>query len=120
MARLLGVRANRVVSVAFALSGLLAAPAVLVFMGTTGITTPTVGDVPILAAFAAVIIGGIGSLQGSLVGGYLFGIATVALQATLPAQLRVYRDAFVFVVVLAVLAVRPNGLIPSAATRARV
>jgi branched-chain amino acid transport system permease protein len=120
MARLLGVRANRVIAIAFALSGLLAAPAVLVFMGTTGITTPTVGDVPILAAFAAVIIGGIGSLSGALVGGYLFGIITVALQALLPIGLRSYRDAFVFLVVLAVLAVRPEGLIRSAALRTRV
>lgn len=120
MTRLMGVRANYVVSVAFALSGLLATPAVLIFMGTTGLTVPNVGDIPVLGAFAAVTIGGIGSLTGSLVGGYLFGMMTVAFQALLPTSLGTYRDVFVFVLVLLLLAVRPQGIIQTDALRTRV
>jgi branched-chain amino acid transport system permease protein len=120
MARLLGVRANYVISIAFALSGLLATPAVLIFMGTTGLTTPTVGDIPVLAAFASVTIGGMGSLTGAMIGGYLFGIVTVALQAFLPSGLGSYRDVFVFLAVLVVLAVRPEGIIQTQALKARV
>jgi branched-chain amino acid transport system permease protein len=120
MARLMGVRADYVVSIAFGLSGLLAAPAVLIFMGTTGLTVPNVGDIPVLAAFAAVTIGGLGSLTGSLIGGYLFGILTVAFQALLPSGLGSYRDVFVFAIVLALLAVRPQGIVQTEALRTRV
>jgi branched-chain amino acid transport system permease protein len=120
MARLLGVPANRVIAVAFALSGLLAAPAVLVLMGTVGIATSNVGDTPVLGAFAAVIIGGIGSLPGAVLGGYLFGILTVLFEAVLPGSLSAFQNAFVFVVVLIVLTVRPDGLVRSPAMQKRV
>jgi branched-chain amino acid transport system permease protein len=120
MARLLQVPANRVIAVAFGLSGLLAAPAVLVLMGTVGIATSTVGDTPVLGAFAAVIIGGMGSLPGAVLGGYLFGFLTVLFQAVLPGSLSSFQSAFVFGVVLLVLAIRPQGLVRSPALQKRV
>lgn len=110
-ARLMGVRANRVIAFSFVLSGALAALASLFLVAKTGIVTPAMGLAPVLAAFIAVIIGGLGSLRGAVLGGYLLGTITVALQVALPLELRPYRDAFVFGAVILVLLVRPQGLL---------
>ena len=66
-----------------------------------------------LFAFVAVVIGGMGNLVGAVVGGFLIGIVLTMLQAYLPPDLRAFRDAFAFAVVILVLLVRPSGLIPA-------
>lgn len=119
-ARALGVRANRVIAFSFVLSGGLAAIASLFLVGKTGIVTPSMGLAPVLAAFIAVIIGGLGSLQGAILGGYLLGTITVALQVMLPLELRPYRDAFVFCAVILVLLIRPQGLLVARSEYRRV
>jgi branched-chain amino acid transport system permease protein len=120
MARALGVRANTVIATAFALSGLLAAVAALILVAQTGLVSPSMGLAPVLAAFIATIIGGLGSLSGAVLGGYVVGGLTVALQALLPLSLRPYRDAFVFGAVVLVLILRPQGLISSKSGTERV
>ena len=119
MARVLGIRANRVVASAFALSGLLAAVAAILLTAQTGTVSPTIGVSIVLFAFIATIVGGMGSLSGAVVGGFSIGALNVALQASLPLDLRPFRDAFVFAAVLAVLIVRPQGLLPSRSVLAR-
>jgi branched-subunit amino acid ABC-type transport system permease component len=119
MARVLGIRANTVVAAAFALSGLLAAVAAILLTAQTGTVSPTIGVNIVLFAFIATIVGGMGSLSGAVVGGFSIGALTVALQASLPLALRPYRDAFVFAAVLAVLIVRPQGLLPARSVLAR-
>ena len=69
------------------LSGLLAGVASIILVQQTGIMQPTIGVTPVLAAFVATILGGLGSLVGAVVGGYFLGALTVALQATLPLAL---------------------------------
>ena len=113
MARVLGIRANTVIASAFALSGLLAGVASILLVAQTGTATPTMGVNAVLFAFIATIVGGMGSLHGAVLGGFLLGALTVGLEASLPLELRPYRDAFVFAVVLAVLVFRPQGLAPS-------
>jgi len=120
MARLLGVRANTVIATAFALSGLLAGAASIILVQQTGLISPTIGVTPVLAAFVATILGGLGSLTGAVIGGYFLGGVTVALQATLPFAFRSYRDAFVFGAVLLVLVLRPQGLLIHRSTYTRV
>jgi branched-chain amino acid transport system permease protein len=120
MARLLGVRADTVIAVAFAMSGLLAGVASIILVQQTGIIEPTIGVTPVLAAFVATILGGLGSLVGAVIGGYFLGAITVALQATLPLAFRSYRDAFVFGAVLLVLVLRPQGLLVHRSTFTRV
>jgi branched-chain amino acid transport system permease protein len=120
MARALGVRANTVIATAFALSGLLAAVAALILVAQTGLVSPSIGLAPVLAAFIATIIGGIGSLGGAVLGGYVLAAFTTVLQATLPLSLRPYRDAFVFAAVVLVLILRPQGLLSSRSTATRV
>jgi branched-chain amino acid transport system permease protein len=120
MARLLGVRADRVIAVAFAISGLLAAIASLLFVSETGTVSPAMGLFPVLVAFIATVIGGMGSLVGAALGGMSLGVVSVALQAYLPLELRSYRDAFAFGIVIVVLVVRPQGLIVSRSVATRV
>ena len=68
----------------------------------------------VIIAFVGTVIGGLGSLPGAALGGFLVGVATILLQALLPPDLRVFREAFVFVAVTLVLLFRPQGLIPGA------
>jgi len=120
MARLLGVKANRVIALAFAISGLLAAVVAILFAAQTGIASPAMGLQLALVGFVATVIGGMGSLSGAVLGGLAVGAVTVILQATLPPDFRIFREAFVYAVVIAVLVLRPQGLFRSAATRERV
>jgi branched-chain amino acid transport system permease protein len=105
------VRANRVIATAFALSGVLAGVAAILLVAQTGVVTPTIGASPVLVAFIVTVLGGIGSLRGAVLGGFVLGFVTVALQAYLPLELRYYRDAFAYTAVIAMLLVRPQGLV---------
>lgn len=118
--RLMGVRADRIIATTFALSGFLAAVAILLLIISIGTAGPTMGLQPVLVGFVATVIGGIGSLVGAAVGGFLLGSLTVALQAALPLTAAGYRDAFVFACVILVLLVRPRGLFASKALEERV
>lgn len=120
MARLLGIRANRVIAIAFAMSGMLAAVIAVLFVAQTGVASPTLGLQLALVGFVATVIGGMGSLVGSVFGGLAVGLVTVFLQALLPPDLRPFREAFVYVAVIIVLVLRPQGLFRSAASRERV
>lgn len=111
MARLLGVRANRVIAVAFVISGVLASMVSLYLVAQTGTVSYKMGVNMVLIAFVASVIGGMGSLTGAALGGFVVGIVSVSLQAYLPADLRPYRDAFVFLLFIAFLLWRPQGLL---------
>jgi branched-chain amino acid transport system permease protein len=119
-ARLLGVRANLVISVAFALSGLLAAAVSILFVAQTGTLTPRMGVQLILIAFVSTITGGMGSLVGAVIGGFFVGALTVALQALLPAEIRPFWQAFVFAIIIIVLLLRPQGLFKVHAVQERI
>ncbi len=119
-ARLLGVRANLVISVAFALSGLLAAAVSVLFVAQTGTLTPRMGVELIFIAFVSTIIGGMGSLVGAVIGGFFVGALTVVLQALLPAGIRPFWEAFVFGIIILVLLWRPQGLLRVRAVQERI
>jgi branched-chain amino acid transport system permease protein len=120
MARVLGVRANRVIAIAFALSGVLAATVSCLVVAETGIVQPRMGLQLTIIAFVGTVIGGLGSLAGAALGGFLVGAATVLLQALLPPDLRVFREAFVFLAVTLVLLFRPQGLVPARGLKERI
>jgi branched-chain amino acid transport system permease protein len=119
MARILGVRADTVIATAFAISGLFAGLGAYFLVAQTGEVAPDIGSQPVLYAFVATVLGGMGSLRGAVLGAYVFAGVTVALQATLPGSLASYRDAFAFGAVIVILLFRPQGLIvaPSVVTR---
>lgn len=111
MARLLGVRANLMVVAAFGVSGLLAGTAGLLWLARTANVSPTAGFTPVLIAFVAAVIGGLGNLSGAVLGGFILGGLTVGLQAVLPADTLAFRDAFAFGIVILILLFRPQGLL---------
>lgn len=120
MARFLGVPANQVIACAFAISGTLAAIAGILLTISTATVTPAFGVEPVILAFVAVVIGGMGSLGGAALGGVLLGTMTVLLQIVLPASLKPYRDAFLFSLVIVMLLARPQGLLPPASAKERI
>ncbi|ALN75591.1 MULTISPECIES: branched-chain amino acid ABC transporter permease [unclassified Aureimonas] len=120
MARMLGVKANRVIMGAFALSGALAAAIGLIFGSQTGTVDIQMGASLMLMAFIATVIGGLGSLAGAVLAGFLLGAASVVMQVALPLDARAFRDAFVYAAVILVLLFRPQGLIAARGTKERV
>jgi len=120
MARMLGVRANRVIMGAFALSGMLAAASALILAAQTGTADIQMGAGVMLMAFIATVIGGLGSLSGAVLAGFLIGAASVLMQVVLPPEARPFRDAFVYGAVILVLIFRPQGLLPARGTKERV
>jgi branched-chain amino acid transport system permease protein len=120
MARVLGVRANNVIAVAFALSGLLAAAVSCLIVVQTGVVQPRMGVQLVIIALVGTVIGGLGSLAGAALGGFLVGAGSILLQALLPPDLRAFREAFVFIAVIAILLFRPQGLIPARGLRERI
>lgn len=120
MARLLGVRADRVIAVAFAISGALAAAVGVLIVMQTGQVSPTMGLTPVLVGFVAVVIGGFGRMVGAVVGGLLLGVLASLLGAYLPDGLVPFRDAIVFTFPVLILIFRPHGLLGGEIGRARV
>lgn len=115
--RLMGVKANQVIAMAFAVSGVLAAIAAVLWISQRGSVDPLMGFVPVLKAFVAAVIGGLGSLSGAVAGGFALGILEVLFQAFLPDAALPYRDAFVLGFVILILIWRPDGLIPAPVSR---
>lgn len=111
MARLLGIRANVVIAVAFAISGALAGVGAFLLMAQTGTWSTSMGLVPVIFGFAATVLGGLGSLSGAVIGGYAVGTLATTLQVALPASVVSFRDAILFLILFVVLALRPQGLI---------
>ncbi len=112
-AQLVGVNINRVVQVAFAVGSALAAVAGILWATRLGKIDPMMGFIPLLKAFVAAVIGGFGSLTGAVLGAYVLGFAEIFLIGFLPPALSSYRDAFVFILLIVVLLVRPNGILGS-------
>lgn len=112
-ARLMGVRADRVISLAFAISGILAAAAAVLLLGANGSVTPTFGFNAVLFGLIAAVVGGLSSLPGAVLGGFVLGATSQLLQELLPVGLAPFRDALLFAAVFGLLVVRPQGLIAS-------
>jgi branched-chain amino acid transport system permease protein len=110
MARILGVRADAVIALAFAIAGGLAGILSLLYVAKTGVLDFRMGVPLAIAGFVGTVIGGMGSLVGAVLGGLFLGVASSLLQALLPEVLRPGRDAFLYGLVIFVLVVRPQGL----------
>ncbi|MFK7603803.1 branched-chain amino acid ABC transporter permease [Deinococcus sp. SM5_A1] len=110
-AQLVGVRVNRVIVVAFMLASAFAGLAGVLWAAQAGVVDPLMGFTPLLKAFVAAIIGGLGSLSGAVLGGYLLGALEVLIVAFLPSEVSPYRDAIVFSLLIGFLLLRPGGLL---------
>ncbi len=110
-ARLAGIPVDRTIALAFAIGSAFAAWAGLLWGGRFGQIDPLMGFAPGLKAFVACVIGGVGSIGGAVLGGYVLGLAEVLFVGLLPPVWSGYRDAFVFLTLIVVLLVLPNGIL---------
>jgi branched-chain amino acid transport system permease protein len=111
--RLVGIKANHVVALAFAISGVLAGVAAVLWVAQRGSVDPLMGAAPVLKAFIATVLGGLGSLSGAVIGGFAVGIVEVFLQGYLPESVAPYREAISLSIIIGILVLRPDGLLPA-------
>lgn len=117
MAASLGVRANLVIPAAFVIVGVLSAIGGAVLVARQGSVGADMGLQPMLIGVVGAVLGGMSSLKGAALGGFLLGAATALLESLLPTDLIAFRDAFLFSALIAVLVVRPQGLLSGAKVR---
>jgi len=106
-AQLMGIDANRIISVTFGIgSALAAAGGVLVGVYYNSID-PLMGIMPGLKAFVAAVLGGIGSLPGAMTGGIILGVVEALVSGFISST---FRDAAAFAILILVLLFRPSGI----------
>ena len=106
LAQVNGINLERAIMAVWIIGGGLAAVAG-VFYGLTNQINPMIGRDLVLPVFAATIVGGIGSIYGALLGGFIVGLASNLALIILPPG---YSPSVPFIIILAVLLIRPNGL----------
>ncbi|MBI3962474.1 MAG: branched-chain amino acid ABC transporter permease [Deinococcus sp.] len=117
VARMMGINVNFVVAITFVVGSALAAAGGVMWGMTFRNIQPLMGIFPGIKAFIAAVVGGIGSLPGAMLGGYLLGLAEVWLVALLSLfqsnafTLTTYRDVLVFAILILILLFRPHGII---------
>ncbi len=109
-ARLLGVRANRVIGGAVLISGVLAAVVAVMLTVQTPLVTPTFALSDTIIVLAGVVLGGLNRPVPATLGGFTIGFASGFLGGALPTGQSQYLPSFLFGAVILVLLIRPNGL----------
>lgn len=117
MSKLVGIKSNRVIASAFVISGVLAAVVAMLFFSTRTNVSWSSGESIVLIAFVGAVIGGLGSMVGAALGGFLMGFTYTMLNALLPIELRVFADAILYTLVIVVLLIRPAGIIAAKGVR---
>ena len=107
-ASLMGVNVNRVISFTFILGSALAGAAGVLYGMSYHSVDPLCGFIPGIKAFVAAVLGGIGSVPGALLGGFLLGQAETLTAGYISST---YKDAIAFVILIVVLLVKPSGLL---------
>lgn len=105
----MGINTNRVITSAFVFGAVLATIAAILYVSAYSIFTYDVGDSINWWSFIAAVIGGIGSIEGAVVGGFIIGGISIAAPALLPVSS--YKDIILFAVLIIVLMVKPTGLL---------
>jgi branched-chain amino acid transport system permease protein len=109
-ARLLGVRANRVIGGAVLISGALAAVVAIMLTVQTPLVTPDFALRDTIVVLAGVVLGGLNRLVPATLGGFAIGFASGLLGGALPTTQSQYLPSILFAAVILVLLIRPNGL----------
>ena len=108
-AQLMGIKINNIISFTFVIGSFLAAVGSALYFTNYPSIVPLSGSLPGLRAFIAAVFGGIGSIQGAVIGGLMLGFIEIMAVAFFP-ELSGYRDAFAFILLVVVLLVKPTGL----------
>lgn len=107
VAKLMGIKINNIISFTFAIGCALAAVGSVLYFIPRPQVYPLSGSLPGLKCFVAAVFGGIGSIPGALVGGFLIGVSETFIKASPFSE---FSDAFTFVILIVVLLIRPTGL----------
>ena len=106
---IMGVPVNRIISLTFGIGSALAAAGGIMWALRYPQLQPIMGTIPGFKAFIAAVFGGIGSIPGAVVGGLILGVTEIMAVAFFP-DLAGYRDAFAFILLIAILLIKPTGL----------
>ncbi|WP_294240526.1 branched-chain amino acid ABC transporter permease [Pseudobutyrivibrio sp.] len=112
-ARIMGIKVDRVITMTFVIGCGLAAIGSILYFTDRNTVQPYSGSLPGLKCFVAAVLGGIGSIPGAMVGGFIVGICQIAITA---AGYSVFSDAFTFVLLIFILIIRPTGIFGEKAT----
>lgn len=110
MVNLMGIDANKIISLVFALGSALAAVGGVFWAINYPSVEPTMGVLIGLKAFAAAVLGGIGSVGGAVIGALIIGFSEVIAVALLP-ELAGFKDAFAFIFLVFILLFKPSGIL---------
>ena len=106
-AQIMGIQIDNVISFTFAIGSLLAAVGSILYFTDRMSVYPYSGSLPGLKCFVAAVLGGIGSVPGALVGGFIIGISETFLVAL---GYSTFSDAFTFILLIVMLLFRPSGI----------
>jgi branched-chain amino acid transport system permease protein len=106
-AQLMGIKIDNVISFTFVVGSALAAVGSMLYFSNYATVTPVVGAMPGLKAFVAAVFGGIGSIPGAVLGGFIIGISETLIKG---AGLTTFSDAVTFALLIIILVVKPTGL----------
>lgn len=106
-ASLMGIKINRTISFTFAVGSLLAGIGSVLYFTDRMTVFPFSGSLPGLKCFVAAVFGGIGSIPGAVIGGFILGLGETALVAMGQST---FSDAFTFILLIVMLLIRPTGL----------
>jgi branched-chain amino acid transport system permease protein len=107
--RLMGVSVDQIVAITFMIGSALAAASGIMWSLRYPQVHPMMGMIPGFKAFIAAVVGGIGSIQGAVIGGMLLGFIEIMIVAFFP-NLSGFKDAFAFVLLIFLLLLRPTGI----------
>ena len=110
-AQLCGIDINKTVVFAFIVASGIAGFAGIGWAGRLGSIDPNMGLEPVLKGFVAVVFGGFGSLPGAVLGAFILGGMEVLLVAVLPTEWAAYRNAYIYLILILVLLIKPTGLL---------
>jgi branched-chain amino acid transport system permease protein len=116
--KLMGIDADRIITIVFALGSALAAVGGVFYAISYPSIDPLMGVIVGLKAFAAAVLGGIGSVTGAVLGGFILGFTEIMVVALFP-ELGGYKDAFAFFFLILVLLFRPTGIMGEDLERSR-
>ena len=111
--RLMGIKVNTTISMTFVIGSLLAGVGAVLYFTDRMTVYPYSGALPGLKCFVAAVLGGIGSIPGAVLGGFIIGICETFLVAF---GYSMFSDAFTFLLLIVILLVRPTGLFGEAAS----
>lgn len=109
-ARLVGINVNQVIIWSFIVASAIAALTGFMWGSKYGQISYNMGFMPGIIAFVSIVIGGIGSIPGAVLGGFLIGLVQTFSIGFLPPGWTMYRDAIVFVLLIVVLLIKPTGI----------